>query len=339
MRTRVTIDEVASRSGLSVATVSNALSGGGRMRPETRARVQALAQAMGYSASPTARRLRLRRSGSIGLIIPDIANPMYGEIARGAAEVLDNAGCQLLSASHDAHPERQARFVRSFIAQGLDGVILQPWSSEDAEVGQLVAAGLPVVLLARRHYVQATDHVGIDNVSAVRQALVHLADLGHQRIAITLGGGRRSTSADERLSAYAGFMQERFGRVDDSLVLRLPHTDLETGEAQSASVLASGATAVVTSNDLVALGIRQGLQRQGREVPRDLSLLAIDDTYLSALPGIQLTSLSLSKRRIGETAARLVLERFENPDKPIEDVVLLPELVPRQSTAAPQARL
>jgi DNA-binding LacI/PurR family transcriptional regulator len=335
MRTRVTIDEVASRCGLSVATVSNALSGAGRMREETRERVRAVVQAMGYSASPAARGLRLRRSWSMGLVIPDIANPMYGEIARGASEVFEAAGCQLMSASHDAQLAKQTRLVRGFVEQGLGGVILQPWSSEDKEVVQLIEAGIPTVLLARRHYSCKTDHVGIDNDASVRKALAHLAGLNHRKIAITLVGGRRSSSTDERLAAYQSFMKQKFGSVDERMVIRVVRTDLDMGIDITGDLVASGATAVIASNDVLALGIRQGLMLRGLEAPRDMSLLAIDDTYLSSLPGIEMTSLSLPKRRIGEIAARLILERIEDPQKPVEDVELATELIQRKSTAAP----
>lgn len=335
-RGRITIAEVARRCGLSVATVSNALSGGGRMAEETRARVRAAADALGYSASPAARGLRLRRSWTLGLVIPDIANPMYGEIARGAAEVLEAAGCHLLVASHDSCPERQARHVRNLLRQRVDGVILQPWSSQDEEVPAMVAAGLPLVLLARRHLAQPTDHVTIDPRAPLLEGLRHLAALGHRRIAITLMGGRASTSAEERLETYRGFMERQAGGLEEGLIVRLARADLESGRAAVPALLAARPTAIVASNDLLALGIREGLHAAGLRVPEDLSLLAVDDTYLSALPGVELTSLELPKRQIGEAAARLILERIAEPGRACESIVLPARLAVRRSTAPPR---
>jgi LacI family transcriptional regulator len=307
------------------------------MAEETRRRVRQVADELGYRASPAARALRMRRSWSMGLIIPDIANPMYGEIARGAAEVLEEAGCTLLVASHDARPERQTSHVRNLLLQRVDGVILQPWSSCDEDVLQIVAAGVPLALLARSHLEQPTDHVLTDPRAPLLEGLSHLAELGHRRIAITLMGGRPSTSAQERFETYCDFMQTHFGAVDDALIVRLERTDLESGRAAVPALLASGPTAIVASNDLLALGVRGGLLSAGLLVPRDLSLLAVDDTYLSALPGIDLTSLELPKRQIGIVAARLILERIAEPRRPFQKIVLPAHLVVRQSTDVPPA--
>ncbi|MCI0754816.1 LacI family transcriptional regulator [Roseomonas vastitatis] len=292
------------------------------------------AERLGYSASPAARALRMRRSWWVGLIIPDIANPMFGEIARGAAEVLEEAGCHLLVSSHDARPERQAGQIRNMLRQRVDGVILQPFSSTDEDVPRLVQAGVPLVLLARRHRTQPTDHVTMELRAPLLEGLAHLADLGHRRIAITLMGGRTSTSAEERFETYCRFMRERFGAADKSLIVRLERTELVSGREAVPVLLAASPTAIVASNDLLALGIRDGLRDAGLLVPRDLSLLALDDTFLSALPGIELTSSTLPKRQIGVEAARLILARVAAPRRPCETVVLPAPLVVRGSTEA-----
>ncbi|MFC3123460.1 substrate-binding domain-containing protein [Pseudoroseomonas globiformis] len=270
----------------------------------------------------------------MGLVIPDIANPMFGQIARGAAEVLEEAGYQLLVASHDARPERQSGQIRNLVAQRADGVILQPYSSRDEDVSLLTRAGIPFVLLARRHMEQLSDHVTIDLRGPLLEGLTHLAALGHRRIAITLLGGRPSTTAEERLAIYCSFMRERFGAVDEALILRMAHTDLDSGRAAVPALLAATPSAVIAANDILALGLRDGLQAAGRSVPQDLSLLALEDTFLSALPGIELTSPFLPKQEIGMAAARLILARIEVPDRPFETVVLPAPLVKRASTAS-----
>lgn len=332
-----TIADVARHCGVSVASVSNALSGTGRVSEKTRQRVLEAARQLGYSASPAARALRMQRSWSMGLVIPDIANPMFGQIARGATEVLEAAGYHLLVASHDARAERQAGQLRNLLRQRADGVILQPFSSRDAEVPLLARAGIPLVLLMRRHTELACDHVTMDLHGPLLEGLAHLAGLGHRRIAITLLGGRPATSSEERLASYAGFMRERFGAVDERLILRTAHTDLEAGRALTPALLASRATAAVVANGIFALGIRDGLRAAGLSVPRDLSLLALEDTFLSALPGIELTSPSLPKQHIGMAAARLILARIAEPGRAFETVVLPSPLVVRGSTAAPPA--
>ncbi|KAA2212173.1 LacI family transcriptional regulator [Pseudoroseomonas oryzae] len=268
------------------------------------------------------------------MIIPDIANPMFGEIARGASDMLEDAGYHLLVLSHDARPDRQASQIRNLLRQRVDGVILQPFSSRDDAVPQLTEAGMPIVLLARRHLEQPSDHVTIDLCTPLLEGLTHLAALGHRRIAITLMGGRPSTSADARFETYCRFMRDRFGEVDEALIVRLERTELESGRMATPALLAAQPSAVIASNDLLALGIREGLRDAGLLVPRDLSLLALDDTFLSALPGIDLTSPTLPKREIGMAAARLILERIAEPDRPFETVTLPARLVVRHSTAA-----
>ena len=328
---------MARQCGISVASVSNALSGTGRVSERTRERILDVAGRLGYSASPAARSLRMQRSWSMGLVIPDIANPMFGQIARGASEVLEAAGYNLLVASHDAQPERQAGQVRNLVRQRADGVILQPFSSRDEEVPMLVRAGIPLVLLTRRHVEQPTDHVTIDLCRPLIEGLEHLAALGHRRIVLTLLGGRPSTAADERLAAYRGFMRDRFGTAENALVVRLARTDVEAGRAAAPAIVAVGATAVVAANDILALGIRDGLRALSLSVPQDLSMLALEDTFLSDLPGIELTSPSLPKQRIGAESARLLLARIEDPDRAFETVVLASPLVVRASTAPPRA--
>ena len=331
-----TIADVARHCGVSVASVSNALSGTGRVSEKTRERVLEAARRLGYSASPVARALRMQRSWSMGLVIPDIANPMFGQIARGAAEVLEEAGYHLLVASHDARHERQAGQIRNLVQQRADGVILQPFSSLDEEVPMLARAGIPLVLLARRHIEQPSDYVTIDLRGPLLEGLAHLAALGHQRIALTLLGGRPSTTADERFAIYCSFMRDRFGTVDETLIIRMTHTDLESGRAAVPALLAARATAVIAANDILALGIRDGLRASGLLVPQDLSLLALEDTFLSPLPGIELTSPSLPKQQIGMAAARLILARIAEPSRAFETIVLPSPLVVRGSTAPPR---
>jgi LacI family transcriptional regulator len=331
-----TIADVARHCGVSVASVSNALSGTGRVSEKTRERVLMAAKKLGYSASPAARALRMQRSWSMGLVIPDIANPMFGQIARGAAEVLEEAGYHLLVASHDARPERQASQIRNLMRQRADGVILQPFSSDDDDVPLLARAGIPLVLLARHHIGQTTDFVTIDLRGPLLEGLSHLAALGHRRIAITLLGGRPSTTADERLAIYSGFMRDYVGAVDETLIIRMSHTDLEAGRAAAPALWRARATAVIVANDILALGVRDGLRALALSVPQDLSLLALEDTFLSPLPGIELTSPYLPKQKIGMAAARLILARIAEPSRAFETVVLPSPLVVRASTAPPR---
>lgn len=320
-----TIRDVARLAGVSASTVSRALSMPEMVNVETRARVQSAADRLGYAPNRAARGLITGRTGNIGLVVPDLANPFFPSIVKGIQARARAADLAVFLADADEDPAAEVGLVRA-LAKQVDGMILcSPRASLDELVG--FAAETRVVLVNR----VAADigSVTFDNTDGMRQAVGHLAALGHRRIA-WVGGPATSWSEGERArglteaAAAAGLEVIKIGHFP-------PHYD--GGFAAADQVVASGATAVVAYNDLVAIGLMARLDARGISVPEDFSVVGIDDIAMSRMARPALTTVSLPKQQAGRVAVELLLALLDDPDGVAGPSRQLPgELIVRGST-------
>nr|WP_282571810.1 LacI family DNA-binding transcriptional regulator [Roseomonas acroporae] len=345
---RVTLNHVAEAAGVSRATASLVLRGSSLVAETTRARVQEAVSALGYVYNRGAAMLRARRSHTIGLLVTDLTNPFFAELAMGVQETLDAAGSVAFLASTGEDAARQERFLRRMREQNVDGVVLCP------------ATGTPPALVARLREewrlpcVQALRHVGVadgahanapagalpggdyagaDYERGIDQATEHLIRLGHRRIAM-IGGALRHSATRER---HAGFLAalRRHGLPGD-LVLRVPLTRRDGAEAVAALLdRADAPTAAVCFNDIVAFGAMLGLESRGLRAGEGFAVIGVDDVPEAPLSRPPLTTVATHPREVGEVAARLLLRRIDDPARPRESVVLPTHLVIRGSCGAP----
>ena len=335
---RVTVLDVAKAAGVHPSTVSRAL------KPETRslltdevaARVLAIATKLGYHPNSFAAGLRTRRSGMVGVVLPDITNPVFPPILRGVEEALNAEGLAVIVANAGTDPDRQRGIVQRLLARQVDGLILATAARRDTSVDLCLAENVPVVLVNRNETAHRTSSVITDDAAGMALAVTHLRALGHTYIG-HLGGPQTVSTGAERLrgfnAAMAGAASDPAASVAATAFTR------EAGVIAAASLLdaAPHLTAVVAANDLLALGLYDTLSARGRSCPADVSVVGHNDMPLVDMIVPPLTTIRIRHHEMGLQAARLLLERMRNTSEGIADVVLRPELVVRASTAPPPA--
>jgi LacI family transcriptional regulator len=295
----VTIHDVADAAGVSVSTVSRSFTMPQLVRAATRQQVLDAAHRLGYQPNRSARSLATGRTGTIGLIVPDIANPFFPPLIK-AAQVRARAGDHpVFLADTDEDPEAEAALVRAMAGQ-VDGIVLCSARMPSDQLAQALKL-TPLVLVNRR--VGATPAVVIDQADGMRQAVEHLAALGHRRFAY-LAGPRTSWSNQQRRRA-AQVHGQRAGM--DVVVLGPYAPKLEAGAQAADAALAEGVTAVVAYNDLIALGVLLRLTERGVAVPAGVSVIGFDDIAAARIASPPLTTVATPADAAGSAGVELLL--------------------------------
>lgn len=324
----VTIRDVAKAAGVSASTVSRAIALPHMVDAGTRQRVLQAAESLGYQPNRAARGLITGRTGNLGLVVPDLANPFFPSVVKGIQSQAHEDDYAVFLADTDEVPSAEIGLVRA-LAKQVDGIILCSPRMSATELRE-AAAIAPTVLVNRR----AADlpAITIDNVGGMRQIVTHLVRLGHHRIG-HVAGPRTSWSGRERLRGL-----RRACLAADIELVEIGHfaPQFDGGAEAAAAVRASGVTAVVAYNDLVALGVISGLRALRVLVPRQVSVVGVDDIPTAGMVQPPLTTLSIPKEKAGRAAVELLLQVLSDPDRrtrPRRE--LATELLVRQTTAAP----
>lgn len=319
--------EVARAAGVSVSTVSRALTRPDDVAPDTRAKVLDVARALGYRPNAAARSLITGRTGNIGLVVPDLENPFFASITKGFHARARGFGYAAFIADSDEDPAAEPELVRN-LAKQVDGLVLCSPRGPESVIAEL-AEECPLVLVNRTCGDVAT--VTVDDHDGVRQAMAYLQALGHRRIAF-VGGPRASWSNARRLTAFRAVGTEQPGTELVELGFFSPQ--VSGGLAAADLLLASGATAALAYNDLVAFGLLEGLRRRGVDVPRDMSVVGNDDIPMSGLAHPGLTTVGTPLVNLGRAAVDTLLAIVRDPTSPATHRDDLPvHLVVRESTA------
>ncbi|MEL7977784.1 LacI family DNA-binding transcriptional regulator [Isoptericola sp. F-RaC21] len=315
---RTTIHDVAADLGISASTVSRALSPQGVVSDETRRRVEDAAARLGYRLNSAARNLSTGRTHALGLLVPDLRNPFFAEIAKGAQNRARARGHAVYVADTNLSAETELEAVE-MMRRDVDGfVVCSPWSDDERLVAAL--SGVPAVVMHRE--VEGLPSVTAALHDGMRQALDHLRALGHARIAY-VAGPAGSWNARERRRGYEAEVPEV-----EQVMLGPVVDQFEGGFSVADALLATGATAVVAYNDITALGLVSRLAARGVRVPKDMSVIGFDGLDVATLAN-PLTSVSVPRALAAEHAVDLLL-------RPGTSSVVLPtQLVVRESTAAP----
>ncbi|MGH9064487.1 MAG: LacI family DNA-binding transcriptional regulator [Acidimicrobiales bacterium] len=336
---KVTLRDVAELANVHPATASRALNADtrGLVKDGTARRVIEAAQALDYQPNPMARSLKTRRSHTVGVLIPDLTNPLFPPIVRGVEDRLAGAGYVALLGNTDNDEDRARLVFDRMRARHVDGFIVAIAHRSDALLLAAARADVPIVLVNRVVEGHAFASVSVDNRMGISMAISHLVGLGHRRIAHVAGPQDLSTGFDR----YRGFQEGMAARgieVDPDLVVFADAFSQDEGRRCGAGLLATrGFSAVVAANDMLALGIYQALDEAGLRCPEDVSVMGFNDMPFIDRLRPPLSSVRFPHYQVGMEAAQLMLERVKDRSAPVKVLYLAPELVVRGSTAPPPA--
>jgi len=332
----VTLRDVAVRAGVHPATASRALNPETRIlvSEDTARRVLDAAAALGYRPNPVARSLRTRRSHTVGVLIPDLNNPLFPPIVRGLEDRLAAAGYVALIGNTDSDDERERMVFEQMRARHVDGLVLATARLRHPLLAEASRSEMPVVLINRLAQDYSFPSVTVDNERGVRMAVAHLSALGHRRIAHIAGPQEMSTG----LSRYRGFvtaMESSGLQVDSDLVVFAKAFTVEEGVRCSQLLLErrAGCTAIAAGNDMLAVGCYAALDDAGLRCPEDISVVGFNDMPFIDRLRPPLTTIRFPHYQVGTEAAQLLLERIGEHAGPVKILYLAPELVVRGSTA------
>jgi DNA-binding LacI/PurR family transcriptional regulator len=329
---RNTIKDVARESGFDVSTVSRCLNRKGYVHPATRDRILAVAQRLNYLPNRVARGLVTGASHTLGLIISDIRNPFFAEVARGVEDAACSAGFDLVVCNSDLHPEKQDRYINSLASKGVDGLIVN-WAAklDTAEEDRLLSYGIPIVLLSSPAGVRKLSTVSVDNEQGGFLAGSYLLKLGHRRLALLTGPEDQSRIA----ARQKGFLKAVEGSAGEPSVVVLHGDQNFPGGYRMAWRLISDypeVTAIFTHNDVMAFGALKAFAEAGRRVPDQISIVGFDNVEISQMLQPALTTINQPKYEIGKAAVEvlLALSATPKPANPIHRIFGV-NLVERQS--------
>jgi LacI family transcriptional regulator len=339
LRRTTTLRDVAEAAGVHPSTASRALNESTRpmVKAGTVRRVLKAAERLGYRPNSLARGLKTSRTFSIGMLIPDLTNPLFPPIVRGIEDGLAPSGYTVVLANTDDHDDKERSVLEVMLNRRVDGLILATAHRDYPLVSQLSASGIPVVLVNRTvdespvSAVVGDDHVGIG--LAVR----HLADLGHRRIAHVAGPQGVSTGLARRQS-FISWVQSRGLEMDPDLIVFADWFQEEPGARAFEELVCrrQDFTAVIAANDLIALGCYDVLKERGLRIPRDFSVVGYNDIPLSDKFNPPLTTIRIAPYELGLKAAELLLAAIISPDATPVSVRVAPTLVVRDSTGPPE---
>ncbi len=340
MRRRVTLKDVAEQAGVHISTVSRALNPGTRhlIRPEVVADIMRVSKRLNYSPNAAALSLKTNRTRSIGVIVPDITNPVFPPIIRGIEDALAQHGYLAILANTDGGLDQEAEIADLLRARGVDGLILASVEREDATVSRLAADGLPIVTVNRRVDDDAVSSVINDEDAGILDVLRHLARLGHRRVA-NIAGPQAMSTGIERYRAFERHRATLGLDGDPALIAFATGFNEEEGEARTEELLERRAdfTALVCANDRLAIGAIAALRRHGLDSPGDVSVTGYNDMPLVDRLSPPLTTVRIQQYQVGFEAAGVLVGLLEvRPElRQARHLVRPVELIVRGSTAPP----
>lgn len=337
MEKKVNIKDIAKLANVSHTTVSRALNNKSRIRPETKEKILALAKELGYRPNFIARSLVMRRTKTLGLVITNIANPFYTELAQGIEKTATKLGYNIILCSTQSDITVEKQYIEMLRSKGVDGIIFSSAHIEDPNIVALAEEEFPIILVNRRTYhptvKEKIDYVGVDNILGGFLAVEHLIRLGHQRIGV-IGGSTESSVGLERLEggrkalkAY-GLNQRNDYFVEGNFLKRSGYQ-----KGKQFLRMAEPPTAIFAANDYMALGVYQALLEEGIRVPEEVALIGFNDIEFTSMKGIELTTIGQKKFEMGAIAVEMLVEKIEKGGNrtSAKETFLAPELIIRKT--------
>ncbi|BCV21401.1 LacI family DNA-binding transcriptional regulator [Moorella sp. Hama-1] len=329
---RITIKDIARKSGVSSSTVSRVLTNHPSVDPKTREEVQKVIDRLGYRPSHIARGLVKGKIDIVALIIGDIRNPFYAELTRTIKEFLNKEGYMVVVCDSDYDPDKEEAYIRTADVYGFAGIIMITAMETETLLKQLKTINCPVVLLNRYLPSIETDFISVDNYTGGYLAGKHLLDLGHRNIAI-LAGHKNSSATYDRLNGFLDVFKQYNVNIDKE---RIVYGNLQWDSGYNFGKLLlnqyKDATAVFCGNDLMAIGLIEALNEYGKRVPEDFSIVGYDNNNIA--PIVKLTTIHQPHLELGQAAAEVLLERMRGYKGAYKRIIFNPKLIVRKSTVS-----
>ncbi len=337
MYRNITIKDIARMANVSHTTVSRALNNKSRIKNETKNKILAIASELNYQPNFIARSLVMKKTKTLGLVITNIANPFYTELAQGIEATVRGLGYNIIFCSTHSDLSTEKHYIDMLRSKGVDGIIFSSAHMDDPNILFLAEEAFPIVLVNRRTYHpivrEKVDYVGIDNILGGFLAVEHLIRLGHQRIGI-IGGSSESSVGFERLEggkrALSTYGLEAMGDY-------FLEGDFLKGSGYRGGKeflkMAEPPTAIFATNDYMALGTYQAIVEEGQKVPENIALIGFNDIEFTAIKGVELTTIGQKKYEMGALAVKILVEKIEGGEsKPsTKEIFLKPELIIRKT--------
>jgi len=331
------IREVAKRAGVSLGTVSNVLNHPELVAPETRQRVQQAIDEIGFVRNGSARQLRVGTSRHIGLVVLDVANPFFTEVARGVEDLANKAGYIVILCNSDDSLEKENHYLHVLEEQRTQGVLITPVQNDASYLQRLRRRGIAVVLLDRPSRIKDLCSVAVDDVRGGELAAAHLLETGHERIGFVHGPISIRQVADRRRGMLRAVKAAGLDPASTVVDIATRAQSAKEGEECIERLLGVGRkpTAVFCANDLLALGVMRGLIKRGISIPGDMALVGYDDVEFASVLATPLTSIRQPKYELGRAAVELLLDEAQNPTShQHQHIIYQPELIVRESSGS-----
>lgn len=335
----VTIKTIAEELGVSYATVSRALNNHPDVNNQTKKTVIEKANELGYQPNAIARGLVNKETKTIGLVIPDITNPFFPQVARGVEEAAATADYNIFLCNTNWNSDREKHYVNALMQKQVDGLIMTPSSEKLPYLDRLLNSNLETIFISSFIKLNNYTSIIVDNSKGTETATEYLINKGHQKIAF-IGAGEERYANQERLKGYKKALEKNNIKINKNNITNVKNSyDRKSGYNLMKEILNSSSkktlpTAVVCYNDLLALGVIQALTEKNYRVPEDMAVIGFDDIPFSSLPEVQLTTVAQPKYKMGKIALETLIEKIKTDSKKEfkEKIVLAPELMIRKTT-------
>lgn len=326
----ITIKDIAKRTDVSIATVSRVINNKSEgVSDGTRKRILEVVKELGYQPNALARGLVTKRTKTIGLIIPDIANPFFPDIARVVEDCANKQGYSVFLCNTDDNLHKESQYIKVLGEKCVDGIIFTSNAIPKQEhTIELIKNSIPLVLMDRWVELEGICGVFLDNLKGGYMASKHLIDLGHERIAC-ITGPLYSKTAKDRLEGYKKALFEEGIPVDKSIIVEGDYK-INSGFNAAEKLLNKKVTAIIAFNDLMACGACKSVKANGYRIPEDISIIGFDDIQLSQM--MELTTIRQPSYEMGIAAIKMLIKLIEHKKINKRIISFEPSLIVRQST-------
>jgi LacI family transcriptional regulator len=330
------IRDVAKAAGVSLGTVSNAINRPEILAPRTLRKVQKVIEDMGFVPNASARNLRAGRNRVIGLVVPDISNPFFTELARGVNNAAFAAKYVVILCNTDESSEKESQYLDVLSAQNVEGILITPARETTRALASVTEKGIRLALVDRPALGLQACSVAVNDSYGGSLALTHLYDLGHRNIVLLTGSEDIPQVADRNAGIRETLKEIPASGRPNIIELRLDSMSASNAYSAIMKKLGSGIdfSGVICGNDLIALGAIRAFREKNISVPEDVSVIGYDDIDFAGSANVPLTSISQPAYELGCAAAELIISECENPERHVHQrVEFQPRLIVRSSTA------